>query len=115
MITPLTPRQQTLIVKNLVDACKDINKLNSTGYKFINTACGFIAHYNLNGFKGHYADGSLQDDIEHCARMNMWGNFTENDENYAYYMTRKEVYQKVLGYFAAQQFMREHIQHIVIA
>ena len=31
----LTEKQQALIVKNLVAACKNIEKLNGTGFNFI--------------------------------------------------------------------------------
>jgi hypothetical protein len=114
MIAPITARQQALIAKNLIAACKDINKLNGTGYKFINTASGFIAHYNLEGFKDYYSDQSLQDDIEANARFNQWGNFNKHDENYEYYMSRKNVYNMVLGHFCAQQFIKDHVLFVAI-
>jgi len=50
-MTPLTQRQKQLIAKNILAACKDITKLNKTGYDFINVANGFIAHYDLQGYK----------------------------------------------------------------
>jgi hypothetical protein len=114
MIAPITARQQQLIAKNLIAACKDISKLNGTGYKFIYQASGFIAHYDINGFKSYYEDHSLQDDIEQNARFNMWGNFNKHDDNYEYYMSRKETYQRVLGAFAAQQFIKDHVLFVAI-
>jgi len=96
MIEPLTPRQQDLIVKNVLAACKDINKLNRTGYNFLYLANGFIAHYNMHGFKDYYDTHSLVYDIINNKRSNMWSNFHPSDENYAYYMTKRVVYERIL-------------------
>ena len=96
MITPLTENQQALIVKNVVAACKNIDRLNKTGYNFINLASGFIAHYNLDGFKDFYTAYSLRDDIRRYADINMWNNFRQGDQNYEYYMSRKAVYKAIL-------------------
>ena len=116
MIAPLTEKQKTLIVNNLVSACKDINKLNGTGYKFINTASGFIAHYNIDGFKAYYSnEGKLQRTIEENARYNQWKNFREGDDNYEYYMSRRDVYNRVLGHFCAEEFFRQHVQFVHVA
>jgi len=41
---------------NLVFKSRDIDKLNNPTYKFIMNVSGFIAHYNLQGFKSRYAD-----------------------------------------------------------
>ena len=65
MLKPLTAQQQKNIVRNVLAACRDIEKLNKTGYSFLYLACGFIAHYDINGFKAYYSEpGSLQRDIE---------------------------------------------------
>lgn len=96
-LTPLTERQKTLIVNNIVAACSDIENLNSTGYKFINQACGFIAHYNLNGFKDFYCDYSLRDDILDNAQSNQWNNFHPNDRDYEYMMAKKDVYNRIVA------------------
>jgi len=95
-IAPLTEKQMDLIVKNVVAAVRDITKLNGTGYKFINLASGFIAHYNLRGFIARYSDGSLGAAIKRNARQNRWDNFKPGDENYDYYMTKREVYNRIL-------------------
>ena len=41
---------------NLVFSLRNINKLNNPAYKFIMNVDGFIAHYNLEGFKSYYRD-----------------------------------------------------------
>ena len=95
-ITPFTERQQTLIVNNVVNACKNIESLNKTGYKFINLACGFIAHYNLNGFIDYYSRHDLKSDILSNKSKNMWDNFRQGEQNFEYYMSKKEIYLKII-------------------
>ena len=96
-MTPLTDRQQTLIVNNVVRACKNIEELNKTGYRFINMACGFIAHYNLYGFRAAYSEpGSLAADIRRNAHMNDWGNFHPGDRDCDYYMAKRNVYRRIM-------------------
>ena len=34
---------------------RDINKMTKELYDFLNLYCGFIAHYNINGFKATYS------------------------------------------------------------
>jgi hypothetical protein len=95
-IEPLTQTQMKRIVRNLLAACEDINKLNKTGYNFIYLASGFIAHYNLHGFIDFYEEpGSLAADILHFQPKNQWANFRLGERDYEYYMTKKIVYNSV--------------------
>lgn len=97
-LKPYTDRQKTLIVNNVVAACRDISKLNNTGYKFINQACGFIAHYNLYGFRDAYrVPGTLTSDILRYAHMNHWDNFRPSDPDYAYYMDKRDIYNRIVA------------------
>ena len=97
-LTPLTERQKTLIVNNVVAACKDINKLNQTGYKFISLASGFIAHYDLYGFIDFYSHCvSLRNDIIGFANSNQWKNFRPGERDYDYYMSKADVYNRILA------------------
>jgi len=97
MLTPLTPRQQTLIVNNVVRACKNIDTLSMTGYRFINQACGFIAHYNLYGFREFYnVPGSLAADIRFNAHINEWDNFRPGERDYEYMMAKRDVYRRIM-------------------
>jgi len=91
-----TERQATLIVNNVVRACSDITKLNGTGYKFINLASGFIAHYNRYGFIDHYSRYSLRNDIVRNAEMNLWLNFRPGDKNYEYYKSKADIYARIV-------------------
>lgn len=93
-----TPRQVSLIVNNIVAACGDIEKLNRTGYKFINQACGFIAHYDLYGFRAAYsAHGSLARDIMRNCHINQWDNFRPSDPDYAYMMQKRDIYNRIVS------------------
>jgi hypothetical protein len=108
-MTPLTATQQTRIVNNVTAACRDINKLNSTGYNFLYQASGFIAHYNIDGFKTHYSEpGSLQADIEAYAHSNQWHNFRKGERDADYYHSKRDTYNAILGRFCATEYTNRH-------
>ena len=120
-LTPLTPRQKALIVSNVLKACEDIEKLNSSGYKYLHLCSGFIAHYNLQGFKAYYSAHSLKRDIESNYRQNQWNNFRVGvDKDAEYYHSKRDVYNAILGGLVARdeldaiQFMRDHFTIIHI-
>lgn len=96
-LTPLTERQKALIVSNVVKACKNIESLNKTGYKYLYLCSGFIAHYDLYGFIGHYSDRSLKHDIVSFAGQNQWKNFRPGERDYDYYMSKADVYNRILA------------------
>ena len=91
-----TERQATLIVNNVLRACANIEKLNSTGYKFLNLASGFIAHYNRYGFIDYYTRNSLKADILANAQNNQWNNFRPGDQNYDYYKSKARIYARIV-------------------
>jgi len=109
-MTPLTDIQQTRIVNNVIAACRDITKLNKTGYDFLYLASGFIAHYNRAGFIGHYYDkpGSLQADIEANARANQWHNFRAGERDADYYHSKRDTYNAILGRLCAAEYFKRH-------
>lgn len=92
---PLTTKEKSLIIKNVLSASKDINKLNKRGYNFLYLASGFIAHYNLQGFIDYYQDNNLMNDILLNKSFNQWDNFSKADKDYDYYMGKKEVYNAI--------------------
>lgn len=98
MIIPLTDNQIKRIVNNIVAACKDITKLNKTGYNFIYLASRFIAHYDLHGFIAHYSDegNDLKTDILQAQSANQWNNFRPGEQNYEYYMSKKRCYNAIV-------------------
>jgi hypothetical protein len=94
----LTERQKTLIVSNVVKACKNIDNLNKTGYKYINLCSGFIAHYDLYGFIAAYSTpNSLKRDIISYAGQNQWNNFRPGERDYDYMMAKKDVYNRIVA------------------
>jgi len=95
-MTPLTERQKTLIVNNVIKAVKNIDNLNKTGYNFLYLASGFIAHYDLYGFIASYTGQSLKRDIVSFAGQNQWNNFRPGERDYDYYMAKKDVYNRIL-------------------
>ena len=93
-----TERQKTMIVNNVVAATLDIEKLKPIGYNYLYLASGFIAHFNVEGFKDFYQNWSLatlkQNILEYKDR-NQWNNFGPNDRDYSYYMDKKEIYNRI--------------------
>ena len=70
------PYNDKALIKNidLVFKTGDIEKLSKSAYNFINTQSGFIAHYDLYGFKDYYQD--LRD-----FTAALLSSFTEHDAN----------------------------------
>lgn len=95
MLKPITDNEKRLIVRNVISACKDTEKLNKRGYGFLYLCSGFIAHYNLEGFKGAYSPYGLQSDIARYKRYNQWQNFKPGDDNYAYYKSKADTYNAI--------------------
>ncbi len=97
----LTDKEKQLIIKNILSASKDINKLNKRGYNFLYLASGFIAHYNLAGFKAYYTkegfgfDNDLKTDILEYKQFNQFNNFKAGDSNFDYYISKKQVYNTI--------------------
>jgi len=107
-MTPITQRQKELITKNILAACGNIEKLNKTGYNFLYLASGFIAHYNLEGFKSYYwAEGDLQQDIESHAKQNQWSNFRNGEKDADYYHAKRDCYNMILGGLVAKKCAEE--------
>lgn len=96
MLKPYTERQKTTIVNNVIKAVKDPDKLSKQAYKYLYLCSGFIAHYNHAGFIGHYRWNSLRGDILHFADWNEWRNFKPGDQNYEYYKSKADIYNRIV-------------------
>ena len=96
-MTPLTERQKTLIVSNVVKSVKNIDNLNKTGYNFVYQCSGFIAHYDMYGFIASYTGESLKQDLVSYAGQNQWKNFRPGERDYDYYMAKADVYNRILS------------------
>lgn len=93
-----TPNQVRLIVLSFrnVFAHNEISKLTKSAYNYIYLCSGFIAHYDVWGFRGHYADvESLKRDILRNLRANQWSNFRPGEKDYEYYMQKRDIYNMI--------------------
>ena len=108
---PLTETQKRLISKNVLAACRDITKLNKTGYNFLHLCSGFIAHYNLQGFIAYYQTHDLQADIEANAKANQWANFRAGERDADYYHAKRDCYNMILGGLVAREALNQQFDH----
>lgn len=98
MLKPYTARQSTMIVNNVVKACKDPSKLSKQAYKYLYLCSGFIAHYNHGGFIGYYSrEGKLREDILRFKDSNQWTNFKPEDRDYYYYQSKAWIYNSIVN------------------
>lgn len=105
-ITLHTPRQTDLIVSSIrkVMNTGDIDNLTGLAYKFLMLSSGFIAHYNLGGFRDYYADvEALRFDIQRNQGNNQWGNFRPGEPDYSYYMQKRDIYNRICAAIATGQ------------
>jgi len=99
-MTPLSARQKTMIVNSVKKAIKtgNIEHLSNTAYKFVSLSSGFIAHYNLLGFRDAYANTQqLKSELISNQTANQWGNFRPGEKNYEYYKAKAEVYNAIVA------------------
>jgi hypothetical protein len=103
----INTKTQALIIKNVLAACGNIEKLNKRGYDFLYQCSGFIAHYDIEGFKEYYRDNSLVDDIEANYAQNQWRNYREGERFAAYYHSKRDIYNAILGNLLAVDATRQ--------
>jgi hypothetical protein len=98
----LTLRKTDLIVSSIrkVFQTGDINHLSSSAYKFLNLSSGFIAHYNLYGFRDAYDNvNDLKAQLAQSYAANQWSNFRPGERDYHYMMQKKEIYNRICALF----------------
>ena len=100
-------KTQALIIKNVIAACGNIEKLNKRGYDFLYLCSGFIAHYDLEGFKDYYRDNSLIADIEANYAQNQWRNYRTGERFADYYHSMRDIYNAILGNLLAVDITRK--------
>lgn len=103
----INTKTQALIIKNVLAACGNIEKLNKRGYDFLYQCSGFIAHYDLEGFKAYYRENSLFADIEANHAQNQWRNYREGERFAAYYHSKRDIYNAILGNLLAVDVTRK--------
>jgi hypothetical protein len=100
-------KTQALIIKNVLAACGNIEKLNKRGYNFLYLCSGFIAHYNIENFKEYYRDHSLVADLEANYEQNQWRNYREGERFASYYHSKRDIYNAILGNLLAVDVTRK--------
>lgn len=103
----LTLRQTDLIVSSIrkVFETNDINNLTNSAYKFLNLSSGFIAHYNLYGFRDAYANvNGLKHQLAQNYGSNQWNNFHPGENGYDYMMQKKEIYNRICELFESEGY-----------
>lgn len=95
----LTQSQINGIVRSVksVFVHDDINKLTKSAYNFIMLSSGFIAHYDLYGFRMEYRDVyALAENLIRNYDANQWNNFRPGERDYEYYMQKKQIYNQLV-------------------
>lgn len=110
---PIDLKTQSLIIKNVLAACGNIEKLNKRGYEFLYQCSGFIAHYDLEGFKEYYRDHSLVADIEANHAQNQWRNYREGERFADYYHSKRDIYNAILGNLLAVDVTRRAFSNML--
>lgn len=98
MIPIKSPNQVNRIINSFIKVFKtnDIEHLSKQAYDFIYLASGFIAHYNIGGFKDNYKNVNLfRYELNVNQPHNQWMNFSPNDEDYLYYMQKRKIYNEI--------------------
>ena len=103
----INTKTQALIIKNVIAACGNIEKLNKRGYDFLYLCSGFIAHNDLEGFKDYYRDNSLISDIEANYAQNQWRNYRTGERFADYYHSKRDIYNAILGNLLAVNLTRK--------
>jgi hypothetical protein len=86
------------IVNNIAKVIKtsNIELLTKQAYNYLYLAQGFIAHYNLHGFRDYYQDtATLKDDILQFQDSNQWTNFHPGERDYEYMMQKRDIYNAI--------------------
>lgn len=96
---PITAAEEKQIVNSIkrVFAKNDIEALTKKAYNFIYLASGFIAHYDIYGFRGVYANPKdLARELIQNKEINKWENFHPGERDYEYYMSKARVYKELV-------------------
>jgi len=97
-LVPMTRRQMVMIANNIrkVVSTANIELLTKQSYNFLYLSSGFIAHYNLYGFRANYENTTeFANAILNKQSMNQWSNFRPGERDYEYNMAKKECYNMI--------------------
>lgn len=77
---------------------RDSGNLTKAAYGFIHIASGFIAHYDIHGFREEYSNvNQLRQEIFANADMNQLSNFRTGERDYEYYMQKRDIYNQIVA------------------
>jgi hypothetical protein len=96
---PISSAQETQIINSLTRVFKtgNIDKLTKAAYNFLYLSSGFIAHYNIHGFRDEYRSvNDLRWNIIRNADANQWSNFSPGERDYDYYMSKARIYKQLV-------------------
>lgn len=91
----LTEKGKERVIKAVIRATKNVKTMTNEAYDFLYLSYGFMAHYNVYGFREYYESHCLGSDILANQEMNQYANFLKGDHNYEYYMQKKEIYNEI--------------------
>jgi hypothetical protein len=91
-------------------ATGDSDKLTKDAYDFLYLTSGFIAHYNVNGFKHYYRDTELlrndlkrSSDLQDYDRYVRDGYFSKGEQS-AYYAQKANIYKELKSLLARPDY-----------
>jgi hypothetical protein len=77
---------------------RNIEYLTKSAYGYLYLCSGFIAHYNLNGFRDAYRNiETLREALFSNEPMNQWRNFLPEDHDYEYMMQKRNIYNRIVA------------------
>ena len=91
------------IIKSIEEVIKtkNIDNLTKDTYDFVNALSGFIAHYNINGFKTHYENtADFVKDLQNSADLSNYNryitdSFFSKNEQKQYYADKREILKNI--------------------
>jgi len=102
----LTESEVSSILRSVKDVFvhSNIFKLTNPAYNFVMLSSGFIAHYNIEGFRWEYQHiPTFAECLIYHQRMNQWNNFRPGEKDYEYMMQKKKIYNEICDY--ARQYL----------
>ena len=106
MLTLKTDKEVSGIYRSFTRIFKhgDMKNLTKNAYNFIMLSSGFIAHYNIHGFRETYEDvGHFASKILSNQQYNQWDNFRPGERDYEYNMQKKFIYNDICN--LAKQYL----------
>lgn len=106
-------------IKRIIET-KNIDLLTKASYKFLYLTSGFIAHYDINGFKAHYSEVAdlitnlkRSSDLRDYDRYIKDGFFQKDDHSKDYYTSKSALYKKLYDYLEGINLTRRDYTEMV--